>query len=40
MVSVDVVGVRKRLWILANALGMALNTAMDSVVRAVGRIVV
>ena len=28
------------MWILANALGMALKTAIDSVVRAVGRIVV
>ena len=40
MVSVEIVGVRKRLWILENALGMALNTAIDSVVRAVGRMVV
>ena len=40
MASVDVVGVRKRRWILPKASGMALNTAMDSVVRAVGRMVV
>src|SRR5580692_1383742 len=37
---VEVVGVRKRLWTLAKADGMALYTAIDSVVRAVGRIVV
>ena len=40
MARVDVVGVRKRRWILAKEAGMALNTAIDSVVRAVGRIVV
>src|ERR1039458_766539 len=40
MVSVEVVGVRNRRWILPKASGMALKTAMDSVVRAVGRIVV
>src|SRR5580658_3868418 len=40
MVSVDTVGVRYRLWILPKASGMALNTAMDNVVRAVGRMVV
>ena len=40
MARVDVVGVRKRLWILPNASGMALNTAMERVVRAVGRMVV
>ena len=33
MVRVDTVGVRNRLWIFAKALGMALNTAIDSVVR-------
>ena len=40
MATVETVGVKKRLWILANVLGMALNTAIDNVVRAVGRIVV
>ncbi len=40
MARVEVVGVRNRLWILEKALGMALNTAIESVVRAVGRIVV
>ena len=40
MASVDTVGVRNRRWILPKASGMALNTAMDSVVRAVGRMVV
>ena len=40
MVTVEVVGVRNFLWILANRLGMALKTAIDSVVRAVGRMVV
>src|ERR1700683_1106296 len=40
MVRVDTVGVRYRRWILPKASGMALNTAMDSVVRAVGRMVV
>src|SRR5437763_427907 len=37
---VDTVGVRYRGWILANVLGIALYTAIDSVVRAVGKIVV
>src|SRR5215470_13428111 len=37
---VDTVGVRYRGWIFANADGIALYTAIDSVVRAVGRIVV
>ena len=40
MATVDTVGVRWRLWILAKALGMALYTDIDRVVRAVGRIVV
>src|ERR1700733_10632589 len=40
MNRVDTVGVWKRGWILANDLGSALYTAMDKVVRAVGRIVV
>src|SRR5262245_53636232 len=37
---VDTVGVRYFRWILANWGGMALYTAIDRVVRAVGRIVV
>src|SRR6516165_4615952 len=37
---VDTVGVRWRGWIFANEDGIALYTAIDSVVRAVGRIVV
>src|SRR5215472_16918970 len=37
---VDTVGVRYRGWIFANEDGIALYTAIDSVVRAVGRIVV
>src|SRR5579862_7454120 len=40
MATVDTVGVKKRLCILANAEGIALYTAIDNVVRAVGRIVV
>src|ERR1700691_661948 len=40
MRMVDTVGVRKRGWIFANDLGSAPYTAMDRVVRAVGRIVV
>ncbi|HUY48996.1 MAG TPA: hypothetical protein VMV92_25300 [Streptosporangiaceae bacterium] len=38
--SVDTVGVRFLGWILANAPGIALQAAIDRVVRAVGRIVV
>src|SRR5436305_14187360 len=38
--SVDTVGVRWRRWIFANEDGIALYTAIDRVVRAVGRIVV
>src|SRR4051794_19803387 len=37
---VDTPGVRYRGWIFANAVGTALYAAIDSVVRAVGRIVV
>src|SRR6202453_742997 len=37
---VETVGVRYLGWILANDFGMALYVAIDSVVRAVGRIVV
>ena len=37
---VDTVGVRNRGWIFANDFGIALYAAIDSVVRAVGRIVV
>src|SRR5690348_1630571 len=40
MVIVDTVGVRYRRCILENSGGIALYTAIDSVVRAVGRIVV
>src|SRR5215469_12890118 len=40
MTTVDTVGVRNRGWILAKDLGMARYTAMDSVVRAVGKMVV
>jgi hypothetical protein len=40
MATVETVGVRYFLWIRAKLEGMALYTAMDSVVRAVGRIVV
>ena len=40
MARVETVGVRKRRWILAKELGIALKTAIDSVVRAVGRMVV
>src|SRR5450755_1939838 len=40
MTIVDTVGVRYRRWIFANDFGIALYTAIDSVVRAVGRIVV
>src|SRR5882757_9875054 len=38
--TVDSVGVRYRGWILANRLGSASKTPIDSEVRAVGRIVV
>ncbi len=37
---VDWVGVRYCLWMRANRFGIALNAAMERVVRAVGRIVV
>src|ERR1051326_7201072 len=40
MAIVDTVGVRERGWIFANDFGIARYTAIDSVVRAVGRIVV
>src|ERR1700722_7719474 len=40
MATVDTVGARNLLWILAKVEGIALYTAMDNVVRAVGRIVV
>ena len=40
MPQVDQVGVRYLEWILAKMFGAALNTAIESVVRAVGRIVV
>src|SRR5215471_2655887 len=40
MAIVDTVGVRYRGWIFANADGIARYTAIDRVVRAVGRIVV
>src|SRR3954454_20612829 len=40
MAIVETVGVRYLGWILANDVGMALYAAMDSEVRAVGRIVV
>src|SRR5947207_14818440 len=40
MTIVDTVGVRWRRWIFANDAGIALYTAIDRVVRAVGRIVV
>ena len=40
MTTVDVVGVRKRLWIRENASGNALWTDIDSTVRAVGKMVV
>src|ERR1017187_4469205 len=40
MVIVDTVGVRNLRWILAKADGIDLYTAIDSVVRAVGRMVV
>ena len=38
--SVDVDGVRKRGWMFANILGIAPCAAIESVVRAVGRMVV
>ena len=40
MTTVETVGVRCRPWMRANDFGMALYEAIDSVVRAVGRIVV
>src|SRR5262245_28457066 len=40
IMTVDTVGVRKRGWIFENDDGSALYTAIDSVVRAVGKIVV
>src|SRR5215475_4296982 len=40
MTTVDTVGVMNRGWTFANDFGSALYAAMDSVVRAVGRIVV
>src|SRR5215475_11632077 len=40
MAIVDTVGVRYRGWIFAKTEGIALYTAIDRVVRAVGRIVV
>src|SRR5215471_254301 len=40
MAMVDTVGVRYRGWIFAKTEGIALYTAIDRVVRAVGRIVV